>query len=166
MNLRFSRLLIVICSASVCLPSCTILEPGGPSAAITVKARSVFNVTDVVERVFVDDGYQTTQRTGESMTFESKATRTDKLLYGDWLEGDITQRVRVTITSNGEERYRVRCIPYVVRDPHDVSFEDQHRRAQLFSFHYSSLLKEVRKQCDELWFSRDPAAAGEPAASN
>ncbi|MGB8168251.1 MAG: hypothetical protein WCF18_12210 [Chthoniobacteraceae bacterium] len=166
MNPRFHCLLATLCVAAACLSSCTLFEPGGPSAAITVKARSAFNVTDVVERVFVDEGYQTILRTGDGVTFERKATKTDQVLYGDWNEGEVTQRAKVTIASNGEELYRVRCIPYVVRDPHDVSFEDQHRRMQLYSFHYSKLLKEVRKQCDELWFSREPAASGEPAASN
>ena len=156
MNLRFFRLLIAPCLAAVCLSSCAIFEPGGPSAAITMKARSAFDVTSVVERVFVDEGYQTTQRTGEGLTFERSASRMDNVLYGDWNEGDVVQRVRVTIVSKGEERYRLGAIPYVVRDAHDVSFEDQHRRAQLFSFRYRRLLKDVRNQCDELWFSRDP----------
>jgi hypothetical protein len=166
MNFRFPRLLLALGAAVFALASCTLLEPGGPSAALTVKAHSAFHVTDVVERVFVDDGYQTILRTGDGLTFERKATKTDKLLYGDWNEGEVTQRVRVTIASLGEEKFRLRCIPFVVRDPHDVSFEDQHRRMQLFSFHYGSLLREVRKQCDELWLSRESTGAAEPAASN
>lgn len=156
MNFRFLLLRVACFGAAVLLSSCSILEPGGPSAAITVKARSSFHVTDVVERVFVDHGYQTTLRTAEGMTFERKASRMDNLLYGDWNEDEITQRVKVTIASKGEERYRVGCIPYVVRDPHDAAFEDQHRRAQIFSFRYSSMLRDVRRQCNELWFSREP----------
>ncbi len=159
MNLRQIPLLIALCVATVCLAACTVFEPGGPTAAITVKARSAFHVTDVVERVLVDEGYQTILRTGDGITFERNATKTDQLLYGDWNEGEVTQRVKVTVTSKGDELYRVRCIPYVVRDPHDVAFEDQHRRAQLYSFHYGGLLREVRKQCDELWFARAPAAS-------
>lgn len=149
--------LLAHCAA---LSSCTLLEPGGPSAAMTVKAHSAFKVSDVVERVFVDEGYQTILRTADGLTFEHKASKTDQVLYGDWNEGEITQRVKVTIASGGDETYRVRCIPFVVRDPHDVSFEDQHRRMQLFSFHYSRLLREVRRQCRELWLSRTPGEAG------
>jgi hypothetical protein len=152
-----SRLRVLIAALCVLLSSCTLLEPGGPSAAITVQAHSAFKVTDVVERVFSDEGYKTISRTGDGLLFEAKASMTDQVLYGDWNEGEITQRVKVTIASSNDEKFRVRCIPYVVRDPHDVSFEDQHRRAQLFSFHYSSLLREVRRQCKELWLSREPA---------
>lgn len=153
--------LALLCAAALLalLPACTILEPGGPSAAVTVKARSSFDVTAIIERVLVDDGYQPIQRTGDGITFERKASKTDTMLYGNWNESEVTQRVRVAIASRGDETYRLRCIPYVVRDPHDVSFEDQHRRAQLFSFHYSSLLREVRRQCKELWLSRDSTAS-------
>lgn len=163
MTCRFPRPLLVLSAAAFLLSSCAILEPGGPSAALTVKAHSAFNVSDVVERVFVDDGYQTILRTGDGLTFERKASKTDQVFYGDWNEGEVTQRVRVTIATTGDERYRLRCIPFVVRDPHDVSFEDQHRRLDLFSPHFSSLLREVRKQCNELWLSRESAA---PAASS
>ena len=152
MKFRLSSL----CGAALLalLPACTLLEPGGPSAAITVRAHSSFHVTDVVERVFVDDGYQPILRTGDGITFERKASTTDSLLYGNWNESEVTQRVRVMIASRGDETYRLRCIPFVVRDPHDVSFEDQHRRIQPFSYHYTSLLREVRRQCNELWLSR------------
>ena len=159
MNLPFLRLLVTLGGAITCLSSCAILEPGAPSAAITVKARSSFQVTDVVERVFVDHGYQTTLRTAEGLTFERKASRMDNLLYGDWNEGEVVQRVKVTIASKGEERYRLGCIPYVVRDPHDISFEDQQRRTQIFSLRYRSMLRDVRRQCDELWFSREPSTS-------
>ncbi|MDB6151188.1 MAG: hypothetical protein JWQ44_2636, partial [Chthoniobacter sp.] len=30
---------------------------------------------------------------------------------------------------------------------------------QLFSFHYSSLLREVRRQCNELWLSRESVSS-------
>jgi hypothetical protein len=166
MHFRFPRLLLALGAAAFFFSSCTLLEPGQPTAAITVKSHSAFNVTDVVERVFVDDGYQTVLRTGDGLTFESKASKTDKVFYGDWNEGDVTQRVKVAISSNGEEKFRIRCIPYVVRDPHDVSFEDQHRRFDLISPHYSSLLKEVRKQLDELWLSRESSGEADPAPSS
>jgi hypothetical protein len=156
MNVRFPRLLLALLGALVFLNSCSILEPGGPSAAVTVKGYSTFPVGTVVERVFVDDGYQPILRGWDGVTFERKASRTDQMLYGDWNEGEITQRVKVTITAKGDDKFRVRCIPFVVRDPHDVSFEDQHRRAQLFSFHYSSLLRDVRRQCKELYLTRAP----------
>jgi hypothetical protein len=157
MNVRFPRLLLLLSAAALMLSSCTILEPGGPSAAVTAVGYSSFPVGTVVERVFVDDGYQPILRSWDGVTFERKASKTDQVLYGDWISGEITQRVKVTITQKGDDKYRVRAIPYVVRDPHDVSFEDQHRRAQLFSFHYSSLLRDVRRQCKELYLTRAPA---------
>jgi hypothetical protein len=150
------RLILAFGAVASLLSACTLLEPGGPSAARTITARSAFQVKDVVERVFVDEGYQPTLRTADGITFERKASRADQVFYGDWIGGEITQRVKVTVTPRGEERFRVGCIPYIVRDPHDISFEDQHRRMQIFSFHYASLLREVRRQCRELYLSRSP----------
>lgn len=157
--MKFRPALLCAAALLALLPACALLEPGSPSAAITVKARSAFDVKDVVERVLIDDGYQPILRTGDDITFERKASKTDRFLYGNWNESEITQRVRVTIDSRGNETYRVRCLPSVVRDPHDISFEDTHRRLQPFSVHYSSLLREVRRQSNELWLSRDPAAS-------
>jgi hypothetical protein len=152
MTHRFSLLLLALCL--LFLPACTIFEPGGPSAAITVRARNSFQVADVVERVFVDRGYQPILRESDGITFEREGTKTDRLLYGDWDDRRVTRRVKVTVASAGERAYRLRCIPFVTRDPHDVSFEDQHRSPQVFSFHFSALLREVRGQCEELWKSR------------
>lgn len=159
MNFRPLLSLLALCGSVLGLASCTIFEPGGPSAAITVRARSSFQVSDVIERVFIDEGYQPIQRSQDGITFERNASKTDRVLYGDWLQDDIAQRVRVTIAARGDETYRLRCLPSVVRDAHDVSFEDSHRRLEVFSFRYSRLLREARKQCEELWHSRGPDPA-------
>ncbi|HYR59180.1 MAG TPA: hypothetical protein VEO95_11140 [Chthoniobacteraceae bacterium] len=159
MNVRFPRQLLALCAA-LPLASCTLFEPGAPAAATTVRARSAFQVADVVERVFVDEGYQTTQRTQEGMTFERPGSKTDRVLYGNWIEGDIAQRITVNITQRSDDSYRVRCLPSVVRDPHDISFEDPHRRLQLYSFHCAHLLREVRRQCASLWASRASDESG------
>jgi hypothetical protein len=161
---RLPRLLLLtlaLAGVALSLSSCALFEPGGPSAAITVRARSSFHVTDVVERVFIDEGYQPIQRGLDGIMFERKGTKTDSVLYGNWNEGEVTQRVQVNVASRGDETYRLRCIPYVARNPHDVSFVDQHRRMQPFSLHFSSLLREVRRQCEELWLSRGTPEPGE-----
>jgi hypothetical protein len=151
----FTRLL-ALGSAALSLASCTLFEPGGPSAAITVKAESAYLVTDVVERVFIDEGYKPISRTGDGLTFEGKASKTDEIFYGDWNESDVSQRVKVVIANGSGDTFRVRCMPFVVRDPHDVSFEDEHRRMQIFSLHYGKMLREVRRQCLELSLTRKP----------
>jgi hypothetical protein len=163
------RRLFSLCATafSLCLSSCSVFEPGGPPAAITVKAHSTFQVQDVLERVFIDEGYKPITRMLEGITFERDATKTDRVLYGNWNDEQVTQRVHVTITpAKQEEHYRLRCLPTVVRDAHDVSFEDEHRRIQIRSPYLARVLREVRKQCDELWDSRTPTETGAPAPSN
>jgi len=138
----------------VLLTSCALVEPGGPSAAISVRAGSSFQVNEVVEQVFVDRGYQPILRESDGITFERTGSKLDRLFYGDWDGEDVTERVKVVISSKGEGRYRLRCLPFMTRFPHDVSFEDQHRRPQFYSATYGRLLREARSQCEKLWTSR------------
>src|SRR5262245_57933567 len=133
MNLRRLCLLLALCGAGL-FSACSFFEPGNPGAATTVRARSAFQVSDVLERVFVDEGYQAVQRARDSMTFERPGSKTDRVLYGNWLGGDMAQRIKVTIVSRGDETYRLRAAPSVVRDPHDLGFEDSHRRFEFHSY--------------------------------
>src|SRR4051812_44258266 len=124
MNFRFPRLLLLLCT--VVLSGCALFEPGGPSAAITVKGHSRSQVQDVVERVFIDEGYKPYTRMLDGIMFEKEASKSDRLLYGDWGDGQVTQRVKVTISPDKEDYFRLRCMSFVAREAHDVSFEDQH----------------------------------------
>ena len=154
MNSRL-RFLLVFCGAVCAITSCSVFEPGAPSAAVTVRARSTFQVSDILERVFVDEGYQPTQRSQDGITFDRAGGKVDSVLYGNWIGGDVAQRVRVTITSRGNDKYRLRALPSVVREPNDVAFEDARRRWELHSTRYSRMLREVRKKCEQLWRSRE-----------
>ena len=161
MHFRFP--LHALCAAALLLtlPACSLFEPGGPPAATTVRAHSSFQVQDVVERVFIDEGYRPISRVLGGIVFERDSTKTDRLLYGNWNDEAVTQRVKVMIVPGKEEQFRVRCIPSIARDAHDVSFEDEHRRIQMTSPHLSRLLREVRKQCEQLWLSREPETGTE-----
>jgi len=160
----FSALLLSLCC--VLLASCALFEPGGPSAATSVRARTAFQVSEVVERVFIDHGYQPILRESDGATFEKKGSKSDRLFYGDWDGEDVTERVKVVIASKGDGNYRLRCLSFMTRFPHDVSFEDQHRRPQFFSVKYGRLLGEVRQQCEELWKSREANNASESSSSS
>jgi hypothetical protein len=146
LSLRLLRLVLCTSFLIGAFPACSIVEPGAPSAAITVRGRSRFEVQDVVERVFTARGYIVSGRSMDSLTLQREAGKTDRLMYGNWISGEVSQQVKVTIASRGEGKYRVRCLPSVVRNPDDVSFHDDNRRWQLFSFHYSSILREVREE--------------------
>lgn len=126
---------------------CALVEPGAPAAAATVSARSEYEVMDAVERVFTTTGgYRIYAQTAGAITFERAGGKTGRILYGDWMMGsDIAERVRVTISSKGDGRYRIRCTPLIVQHANNGDFEDTHRTAEPFSFRYSRLLGEVRK---------------------
>jgi hypothetical protein len=141
---RNAALLVVV---GFFMNACAIVEPGAPAAAATVSARSEYEVMDVVERVFTTKGgYRIYAQTAGAITFERASTKLDRILYGDWMMGsDIAERVRVTISSKGDGKFRIRCTPLIVQHANDGDFEDAHRTAALFSFRYSKLLGEVKK---------------------
>ena len=146
--LPFRRWFFALVAMSVAglLGGCATIEPGAPVAAVNVRARSSFEVKDVVERVFNADGYRTSGRAYDSVTFDKEGTNIDRITYGNWIGGEVSKRARVTVVEKGEGVFRVRCTPLIVRDPNDVAFEDEHRRMQLFSPHYSRLLREVKRE--------------------
>lgn len=139
-------MLCLLCALASLVSGCANIEPGAPVAAVTVRARSSFEVKDVVERVFNRAGYTTSGRSYETITFDQAGTRVDRVTYGNWIGGEVSKRARVAVVEKGGGVYRVRCTPLIVRDPSDVAFEDEHRRMQLFSPHYSRLLREVKSE--------------------
>jgi hypothetical protein len=147
-----SRPLRPICNAalllfiSVLLSGCANLEPGAPVAATSVRAASRYDVMDAVERVFGGAGYRISKQTFDTITLDRGGSGMDRVLHGNWMGGEVTERARVVIVDRGDGRYRIRCTPQIVRDADDDAFEDAHRRMRLISFHYSSLLRKVRRE--------------------
>lgn len=131
---------------ALALGACSTIEPGAPVAAVSVQARSSFEIKEVVERVFNEAGYRTSGRTFETITFDREADRMNTVTYGNWIGGEVAERARVAVVEKSDGVYRVRCTPLIVRDPSDVAFEDEHRRMQLFSPHYSRLLRSVKRE--------------------
>ena len=149
MNFRLlclSGRLALVFAPLLLLCSCANIEPGAPVAAVDVRAKSSFEVMDVVEHVFNEDGYRTQGRTFDTITFEQEGTKVDQVVHGNWIGGEVAKRARVAVAAKGDGVYRVRCTPLIVRDPSDVAFEDEHRRMQLFSPHYTHLLRQVKRE--------------------
>ena len=139
------RSAVLLLFAGLFFSGCANFEPGTPVAAVNVSAASRFDVMDAIERVFNEAGYRISSRTFDSVTFDKEGTRMDRVLHGNWMGGDVVERARVVVVDRGSGRYRIRCTPQIVRDADDDAFEDTHRRMQLVSFHYSGLLRQVKK---------------------
>lgn len=132
--------------ALLAITSCTLMEKGAPTAAMTIPADSADDVEAAVSDVFRAAGYTVSQRTNSGVVFERPASTTDEVLYGNWNESEpLIDRVQVTVALAGVGSYRVSCFPFAVRGGSDDSFQDAQRRVHLFSPHYNGLLREVRK---------------------
>jgi hypothetical protein len=121
------------------------MEKGAPTAAATIRADSADDVEAAVSDVFRGHGYSISQRTTAGIILERAASTTDEVLYGNWNESEpLRDRVQVTIVPAEPGSYRVSCFPFAVRNSQGA-FEDTSRRLQLFSPHYSALLRKVQK---------------------
>ena len=133
--------------ATVCFfGGCANFEPGTPVAAITVRANSNFEVMDAVERVFNAAGYRIKGRTYNSVTFEKTGSRPTKSSWENGMgNAEVARAALVTVVEMGRQ-VSDPCTPQIVRNRGQGDFEDTHRTAQVVSFHYSGLLREVRRE--------------------
>ena len=84
-----------------------------------------------------------------TLIFERPGRKTDEMLYGDFSDSKMTDRVRVVIDPIDVTHFRITCVGYAVRQPTghfegDTSLEDPVRRFQFFSSQFSQMLREVK----------------------
>jgi hypothetical protein len=148
MNHLLPRLLCYVAAiglAAVFATGCaTMSEPGGPVAAVTVKASSAFAVTEAVRAVFVADQFRLAGGDDQEAVFEKEGSRYERAMYGGWDGQFPTERVRVAVVDTGAGTYRVRCFSSIVRS--GAQGDDEQRRFQLHSPHYQDLLTKVQSR--------------------
>ena len=148
-NVPVNRLLIV--ASLLFITGCAAITDGPGATSATVTAPSGMNVEAAVTAVFGAHGYSKAGSDKETLVFERPGSRADQLLYGDFEETPMKDRVKVRIESTDSGRFRITCVGYAVRVPTghfagDASLEDPIRRLQLFSSQLSRMLTEVKER--------------------
>jgi len=131
------------------LTSCATFRDGPGATSATVSARSGMDVEEAVGAVFTSHGYTQKSSDKGTIVFEKPGSHTDVMLYGDFDDNKMTDRVRVTIDPVDGGHFRITCVGYAVREATghfagDTSMEDPIRRLQLFSTQFSHMLDEVK----------------------
>ena len=145
----FSPLSLFLPLVFVFMAGCsTVSGPGAES--VTVNAHSGLEVEGAANAVFQDHGYTEMGSKNNVLTYEKPGSKTDQMLYGDFEDSRMTDRVKVTIDplDNGS-RFRLTAVAFAVRQPTghfagDTSFEDPIRRLQVFSSQLEHILSEIK----------------------
>jgi hypothetical protein len=138
--------LLALLTVSLYLPwwtgcSSTGKPADGGFAAVDINGNTPGQIHDAAVEVFQKNGYQVTNKDLEAMVFEKEGTKWDNLAYGNWEEDTpVWVRVKASIVSISEARFRLKCNAYFVRGHSSVLEEEV---ACLRSAPYQKLMAEV-----------------------
>ncbi len=135
---------------------------GGATA--TMKASTMLNVQDALIAVFEEKGYRLASDTGSSMTFEKAGTLNDDLMYAVWKKNTTTQRAKVEIEREDDERYRVICSAVIVRDVGGMHGEEIGLLPANGRWRFQSILDTAKKRLKREADSPIPTPGGVKAA--
>jgi hypothetical protein len=142
-----------LCAALLVLfvSGCGSMKEGLGSTSVTVTASTGDDVETTVGAVFEGHGYSQTSSEKGTLIFDRPGSKTDEMLYGDFSDSKLTDRVRVVIDPIDGSHFRITCVGYAVKQPTghfegDTSLEDPVRRFQLFSTQTMQMLREVKSR--------------------
>jgi hypothetical protein len=129
--------------------SCATMKEGMGATSETVTASMGMEVEAAVGAVFEGHGYSQMSSEKGTLIFERPGSKTDEMLYGDFSDSKMTDRVRVIIDPIDVNHFRITCVGYAVKQPTghfegDTSLDDPVRRFQLFSSQFAKILREVK----------------------
>lgn len=145
----FSPLLLLLPLVLAFVSGCTTVKEGPGATSAIVNAHSGMDVEGACNAVFQDHGYTEMSSEKGVLTYEKPGSKTDQMLYGDFEDSRMTDRVKATVEPLEGTRFRITLVAYAVRQPTghfagDNSFEDPIRRLQLFSSQLGHILDEIK----------------------
>ena len=115
-------------------------------ANTTMKAATMLTVQDALIVAFEEKGYRLASDTGSTMTFEKAGTFNDEMMYAIWKKNTTTQRAKVEIEREDEERYRVTCAAVIVRDEGGMHGEEIGLLPANGRWRFQSILDAAKKR--------------------
>jgi hypothetical protein len=114
-------------------------------ASVEIQGNTPGQIRDVTVEVFKEHEYLVTHSAPANMMFEKEGTEWDKVAYGNWLGGAVWIRVRASIVPISEEKFRLQCNAFMVRDRGNAS-EEEVKLTSLQSHSYQKLLEEISQR--------------------
>jgi len=145
----FSPVRLLAMVSILLVTGCATFKEGMGATSETVSAHMGMEVETTVGAVFEGHGYSQMSSEKGTLIFERPGSKTDEMLYGDFSDSKMTDRVRVVIEPIDASHFRITCVGYAVKQATghfegDTSMDDPVRRFQLFSSQFAQMLREVK----------------------
>ena len=111
-------------------------------ASVEIQGNTPGQIRDVTVEVFKQHEYLVTRSNPGNMMFEKEGTEWDKVAYGNWMGGAVWIRVRASIVPVSEEKFRLQCNAFMVRDRGNAS-EEEVKLMSVQGHSYQKLLEEI-----------------------
>ncbi|MFO1477501.1 MAG: hypothetical protein U1F98_12710 [Verrucomicrobiota bacterium] len=150
--MKFLPILFLGAALALAATGCQTFSDKVPNtlASVTVKNQSNAAIAEATTQVFQNHGFHCTVPGSTQMTFERPGTRKNYAQYGSLVFNEtIIIRVTVYIKKLGGDSTELACKAWIVEDPNDPVFEDDHRVRELNRWPYEDLLEDVRKALEK-----------------
>jgi hypothetical protein len=126
-------------------------QPAGASfASVKIANWSPAQIQEAAAQVFREDGYAAFDAGPGQMVFQKEGTKMNNLgqngVVGTYYGAQTMIRVRAQIVDLGTGSSRLQCQAYMVRNPGDSFFEDEHPLINPRRGPYQHLLNKVAKR--------------------
>lgn len=125
------------------LAGCATAEKPPYMASVEIQGNTPGQIAAMAEKVFTENGYHAAGTAGGRMLFEKTGSGMNKFAYGDWVgDTQVWIRVKLHIASIGEARFRLECVPVLVKDK-GGSTEEEIKISSMHHRPYQKLLDDV-----------------------
>jgi len=122
---------------------CATAEKHAYIASVEIQGNTPGQITAMAEKVFTENGYHAAGNAGERMLFEKPGSGMNKFAYGDWVgDTQVWIRAKLNIAPIGEARFRLECVPVLVKDK-GGSTEEEIKISSMHHGRYQDLLDQV-----------------------
>jgi hypothetical protein len=143
---RLAGLLAICLGLSLCVGCSSTPKPDSdPLAYVEIHGQPHEKVADMAAQVFHDHGYTVTRNGWAHLVFEKQGSTMNDIAYGDWLDGRLWVRVKVSVVEVSPNTCRLECEAFLLRG-RGHALEEEIRINKLHSHKYHQLLKEVAKR--------------------
>lgn len=135
-------LLVVV----ACLTGCRTTDQAdsGEMASVTISAHTDAEIQQAAAKVFLANEYQQTK----PMTYEKQGTGWDKMAYGGWSSNPVWIRMKINISSAGENQFTLACNTYAIVDRNEASMEEEKPLSVSYRSECKKILDQVKARLE------------------
>ncbi|MFY8216789.1 MAG: hypothetical protein ACOVMP_09355 [Chthoniobacterales bacterium] len=137
---------LTLLAISLTLTGCVSFGGGVPTghAQVVIKDRSLAEIQNKAQDVFYRHGFELHGASNTEMNFERKGGVTENLLYGNWDNNTTYTQVKLFITPDAENGYRLRARSEVVRNT--FGGDSNAKMFDVQGAKFGSLLKKIQRE--------------------